>query len=234
MKPERHNVIRQHSGWLIPLGFALAILALSALFLAWYLRPGPQPGALTASDAPVALSVRGLRLAVPANYITSAASRSGGHQDTLALAALLPDMRGYSEGEARLFAGNAPDSAVVRLLFKGDPNSIDAAQRLARIYLPYVADPAGGPGPFGLTRYDFRPDSVYGRDELFAGMGAAGLVLILCERGETALPSPNCLGSATPPASNLGLSFRFKRAWLPQWRQIASGVDGLVARFEKP
>lgn len=231
MKPERDHVIRQHSGWLIPLGFALAILALSAGFLAWYLRPGPLAGAPTASDAPVALSVGGLRLEVPANYI--AAARAGGARETLALAALLPDMRGYSEREARLFAGNAPDSAVVRLLFKADPNSLDAAQRLARVYRPSIADPAGAPGPFGLTRYDFKPDSPYDRDDLFAGTGGAGLVIILCERGDAALPSPNCLASGGPPSPNVDLSFRFKRAWLSHWREIASGVGGLVTRFSK-
>src|SRR5476651_126722 len=35
--------VHQHSGWLIPLAVAFAILLLSGLFLGWYLRPGPRP-----------------------------------------------------------------------------------------------------------------------------------------------------------------------------------------------
>jgi len=31
--------IHQHSGWLIPLGVILVILALSGMFLLYYLRP---------------------------------------------------------------------------------------------------------------------------------------------------------------------------------------------------
>jgi hypothetical protein len=234
MDGHRQNVIRQHSGWLIPLGFAVAVLVLCGLFLAWYLRPGPRSGAPTGDAAPVTLSVGTLRLAIPANYIATAAARAGGAQDMLALAALVPDMRGYSENEAHRFAGNAPDSAVIRLLLRRDANNLDAAARLARIYMPNISDPRGVPGPFGLTRYGFRPDSGYSRTDLFAGAGDSGPVLLLCERGEPDLPSPNCLVTANPPARDVSLSYRFKRAWLPDWRQIASGTGELMRRFGRP
>src|SRR5471030_3348446 len=103
-----------HSGWLIPLAIAFAILLLSGLFLGWYLRPGPKPqgGAPTGQSNIVKLKVRGVALSVPANYIETATARGGGDQDGVMLFTLFPSFHGYSEADARLFAGNAPDSPV--------------------------------------------------------------------------------------------------------------------------
>jgi len=56
------TVIHRHSGWLIPLGFVLAVLGLCALFLAWYLRPGPPGEARSGAVAKVALSLEGLKI----------------------------------------------------------------------------------------------------------------------------------------------------------------------------
>jgi len=47
------------------------------------------------------------------------------------------------------------------------------------------------------------------------------------------LPGPNCLAAAPPPAGNLSFSWRFKRAHLSEWRQIAGGVNRLMARFKR-
>jgi hypothetical protein len=173
-----------------------------------------------------------VKLAVPANYIDSREARSGGERDMLTLSALLPDLRGYTPGDAALFAGNAPDSPVVHLLFKGDENDLDAAGRLARIYRPYLAAPDGRPGDFGLTQYVFRADSGYGRQDLFTGNQSGRLLLFLCERADPQLSSPNCLATGRPVGRNLGFSYRFKRAYLARWRETADGMDRLLARFE--
>lgn len=230
---DRPDEIHQHSGWLIPLGFLVVILILSALFLLYDLRPGTGPRAMgrSADATPVALSVRGLKLTVPANYLDSAEARGGGEHDILQLSALLPDLRGYAPAEAALFTGNAPDSPLVRLLFRGDELNLDPAQRLERIYRPYIQDMTGAPGDFGLTQYTFRPDSGYARQDLFAGTQKGKLLLFLCERASAELPSPNCLATDRPMARQVSFSYRFKRAYLGRWREIADGVDGLVARF---
>lgn len=225
--------VHQHSGWLIPLGFVLAILALSALLLGWYLRPSLRPApAPTGKSNIVQLRVRGVGFAIPANYIENSAARAGGEQDAIALAALFPSWRGWSENEARLFAGNAPDSAVIRMALRGDPNNLDARARLARIYMPYIRDPKGTPAPFGLTRYSFAANSGYERSDLFAGETQTGLTLLLCERAGSELPSPNCIAIDRRLTGSLSLSYRFKRAWLARWREIAAGVNGLIERFE--
>ncbi len=230
---DRPEEVHQHSGWLIPLGFLVVIVVLSALFLLYDLRPGPGPRGGRSSDAaPVQLTVRGMKLAVPANYIDSSDARDGGEQDSLHLSALLPDLRGFSATEARLFTSNAPDSPVVRLVFKGDENDLDAAARLERIYRPYIQQPGGSPGDFGLTQYVFRADSGYARQDLFAGIENGRMVLFLCERTGPDLASPSCQMTGRPLGRNLTLTYRFKRSHLGRWRETVSGVDAMVARFQ--
>jgi hypothetical protein len=230
----RPEDVHQHSGWWLPFAILLAILVLGAGFLLYALRPGMGPrSGRTADSVPVILMVRGVRLSVPANYLDNRNLRSGSEQDILTLSALLPELRGYSPADAALFQGNAPNSAVVHLLFKGDENDLDAAGRLERIYRPYIADPAGRPADYGLTHYQFRADSGYGREDLFAGNANGRLVLFLCERADAELASPNCLATGRPVAKNLGFSYRFKRAHLAEWQAIATGMDGLLARFTR-
>jgi hypothetical protein len=226
--------IHRHSGWLVPAAFFCAILLLSGLFLGWYLRPGPKVSAApTGQLTLVQMTVRGTAFAIPANYIESSAARAGGEMDSLALAALFPSWRGYSDAEARLFTGNAPDSPVIRLSLRGEPNNLDERARLERIYMPYISNPKGAAGSFGLTQYGFARDSGYERDDLFAGENEKGLVLLLCERASAELPSPNCLAIDRPLAKNLSFSYRFKRAYLARWREVSAGVDVLIAKFRK-
>ena len=226
--------IHRHSGWLIPAAFFSAILLLSGMFLGWYLRPGPKaPAAPTGQLTLVQVTVRGTQFTIPANYIESSAARAGGEMDSLALAVLFPSWQGYSEGQARLFTGNAPDSPVIHLSLRGDPNDLDERARLERIYMPYITDQKGVAGPFGLTQYAFAKDSGYERDDLFAGENAKGLVLLLCERSSAELPSPNCLAIDRPLAKNLSFSYRFKRAYLAHWLEMSAGVDVLIAKFRK-
>ncbi len=225
--------IHQHSGWWLPLAILFVILLLSGLFLGWYLRPGPKPAARpTGQSNVVNLTVRGSAFAIPANYIENAAVRAGGDQDSLALTALFPSFRGYSDGEARLFQGNAPDSQVIHLSLRGDANNLAPQARLQRIYGPYLTDRDGASGPFELTQYGFRRNSGYEQNDLFAGEGANGLVLLLCERAGNDLPSPNCLAIDQPLARNLTFSYRFKRAYLARWREMAGGVNQLMRKFE--
>ena len=90
---------------------------------------------------------------------------------------------------------------------------------------------AAADGGFGLTQYAFRPDSGYGRSDLFAGVQDGRTLLFLCERADAELASPNCLVTGHVMAPNVGFSWRFKRAYLARWQELAAGVDSLLARF---
>ena len=60
-------------------------------------------------------------------------------------------------------------------------------------------------------------------------------MLLLCEREAPDLPSPNCLAVDRPLAQESELSYRFKRAYLARWREMAPASDGADSRnFSKP
>jgi len=230
---DQRQTVHQHSGWLVLPVFLSAILLLSGLFLGWYLRPGPKvPVVPTDQSTLVKLRVQGQVFTIPANYIQNSAAQAGGEQQTVALAALFPSWQGYSGAEARLFAGNGPDSPIVRLSLHADANPLDAPARLSRIYWPYVVNPEDTGSFFGLTSYRFAENSGYARQDLFVGRRDGELLLFLCEQPSQDLPSPNCLATDQPIGKSVSLSYRFKRTYLARWRELSSGVNTLMARFQ--
>ena len=225
-----------HSGWLIPLGIFLVTFALSGLVLLFYLAPQPRPlGAeqispTSLSDS-VALHVRDLTLNIPSNYLQFESARQGGNRKDVALFALLPDMAGYSSANSESFTSDAPDSPAVYMLIREDMNYLSPNDRLARIYMPYIVNPKGEQGPFGLTQYVFRDDSGYRSEDLFVANTDKGPLMLLCGRFSQQVTSPSCLAIDRPIAKNVSLSYRFKRAHLARWQDINGNVDKLIARF---
>ncbi|HKD48846.1 MAG TPA: hypothetical protein VKB67_14255 [Rhizomicrobium sp.] len=227
--------IQQHSGWLIPFAVAVAIALLCAALLLYYLRPFALGRNGTApfrdsrdSAAAIPVTVGRQTFIIPRRYLEPG-TRGGG--DRVDLVAALPDMRGFTENDAELFAANAPDSPVVHLLIRGNRNAPDTNDRFQRIYLPYVTNPQGEKSAYGLTYYSFKPGSGYGGDDLYAGPTKD--LLFLCERPAQDVPSPNCLTIDRSLAPGVNLSYRFKRSQLPNWRAIEDGVRRLIAKFRR-
>lgn len=232
----RDEDVRQHSGWLIPFVVFVVTAGLSALFLLFYLVPAPtsfieEHPAPTPRTEAVSLQLGTLKLAIPANYIVYRSARQGGTRKDIALFTLLPDFRGYSTDEAQTFGDNSADSPVVYILVREEQLNLNEAERLKRIYMNYVTDPAGKRGPFGLTQYTFRDDSGYRGEDLFVGQRRDSLVVMRCWRFSQDVPSPGCLRDQRL-TRNVAMTYRFKRANLGQWREIADGVNALIAGFE--
>lgn len=231
------DTVRRHSGWLIPLGVVLVITALSALFLLYYLAPTAPPlfseqVTPTSDTEAVALEVGGRKFWIPQNYLQFDSARQGGRRREVALFAMLPDLSGWSNWNAGAFADNGANSRVVYITIREQAN-IGEAERLKRIYMAYVADPKGAPGPFGLTRYVFRADSGYRAEDLFVGQTAKGPMVLRCVRFGPDVPSPSCLRDM-PLGKGAGVSYRFKRSKLGHWKELGEAVDGLLATFGKP
>jgi hypothetical protein len=234
---------KQRSGWLIPLAVFFVTASLSALVLAYYFAP---PTGLTEelpvpTDATntVALSVGATQLHIPANYIVLSSARRGGSQKELAMATIAPGFEGYTLATAQEFTANAVDSRVVNFTLKSEGLALPEQERLARVYLPQDASgtsqtapapPRGTPGPYGLRQYALRPDSGYRDMDLFVGAGDSDPLILLCDRPNADTPSPNCLRD-TRLNEKLGLSYRFKRAHLADWKSIDSGLRALIVRF---
>src|ERR1041385_3664223 len=192
------EAITKRSGWLIPLAVFFVTAALSGIVLLYSLAPPPaslieeRPSATPRTD-PVSLSVGGVSFVIPANYIRYRSARRGGPLTQAALFALLPDFRGYSDKDAQIFGSNAADSPVVNILLHEEQLKLSEVDRLQRIYLVYVRDPRGRPGPFGLTQYEFADDSGYRGEDLFVGRFATRMGVMRCVRSSASVPSPGCL-----------------------------------------
>ena len=231
------ETIRKRSGWLIPVGVFLVTAALSALFLLIYLAPTApslfqeQVSPTSRSDI-VTLNVGGHAFHVPANYLEYESARQGGESHEAALFALLPDMTGWSNWEAQAFTDNGADSPVVEMRMRQDNLNLSETDRLNRVFMGYVLNPRGMPGPYGLRQYVFRQDSGYHNEDLYAGETSKGLLVMRCARLGPDVTSPNCMRDM-PVARGVSLFYRFKRAHLAKWREIGEGVDNLLASFKK-
>ena len=229
------TAVRKHPGWLVPLGAFATTALLSGVLMLYYLGPRPtsfvrEHPAPTASKTLVVLSVGGVKFSIPANYIRYRNAQRGGVQSEVALAAALPDFRGYSDADAQIFSGNATDSPIIYILLHAEKLKLGELDRFRRIYLNYTVNRGGGPAQFGLTQYQFREDSGYRGEDLFVGRLGTGLVVLRCVRMSSVTPSPSCLRELRL-AHHAALSYRFKRSQLSRWREIASGVDALIYSF---
>lgn len=232
---DNDGTVKQRSGWLIPIAVFVVTAGLSAIILLFYLAPTPtsfieEHAAPTSRTDKVALSVNGLKFDVPANYIKFASARQGGPRKEVALFTTFPDFEGYSDSNASDFSDNAADSPVIFLLLREEQYKISEADRLQRVYMSYITNPAGKPGPFGLTQYVFRDDSGYHGEDLFVGQDDGKPVVLRCVRFSAQVPSPSCLRDIRL-GHDVALSYRFKRAQLGHWADIIHGVDKLIASF---
>lgn len=238
MASEYDDTVKRHSGWVIPIAVFVVTAALSALFLLYYLAPAPtsfieeRPTPTDASDL-VSLSVSGLDLTIPSNFIVFKSVRQGGSRKEIALFATFPDFHGYSGWDSSAFTNNSADSPLIYMLIRQESLNLKENDRLQRIYLNYVVDPKGVAGPFGLTQYTFRDNSGYRGEDLFVGQIEGKPIVMRCVRFSQDVANPSCLRDVRL-AKGVALSYRFKRALLSRWQEIATGVDVLAQSFKHP
>ena len=72
--------------------------------------------------------------------------------------------------------------------------------------------------------------SGYRGEDLFVGQGDKGPMVLRCVRFSMQVQSPSCLRDMHL-SKGVSLTYRFKRANLSHWREIAAGVDTLMHSF---
>lgn len=225
----------RHSGWMLLLAVGAAMAVLCAVVLLYYLAlppvaPVEERVSPSVASFLVRLRVAGLSLEIPANYLPYESERSGGPRSQIVLYAELPHFRGYSVRNAAEFGEDEAKSSILHILLKKQAFDIAESVRLDRIYLDAVVDRRGREARFGLHEYTFRDDSGYRGEDLFVGLTNSGVAVMRCSRGGGSLPPANCLREFQL-GPDVSLSYRFARSRLPEWHQIADGVNRLVATF---
>jgi len=228
--------VHAHSSWMLPV-MLLAIAAAIAAGIFFYLT-GPTVDEIqgnvtspTASTDTADIRIDGVLFRVPANYTKFRRSRYDGDQDDVPMFALLPNMSPWSSGDATAFASNAPNSRVVHITLAIDRAPLTYEEKFERGIKPRADNPEGEPGPFGLTQYKFSMGTGYENTEWFTAKLDDGSELVMrCDASANPDFGSSCM-RVTRLRDNVGLTYKFKRTHLAQWKTIETRVRGLIESF---
>jgi len=226
---------RRRSRWGRPLAVfaivavAIVVLGLIARTTIDVYRARLTLTGLTDDPTPVALTVAGESLLIPANMIRSADTRRGGDADRVDLALHWPTLAGYSDAFAAAFKDGSPDAPIVYATIAPRDTALDATARLDQVYSRYFV---GGPlaAPAGLTGRRLSDDSGYtGEIVYFLPDGPRPFVARCPSESTTEMPA-TCLRDINF-GENLSLLYRFNRDLLGEWRTLETGFHDLTERI---
>ena len=119
-----------------------------------------------------------------------------------------------------------PNERIFVTIASGD-STLPLMERVQTIYPRYLV-PQPAAGFPGLTYRGFRDDTPYQGEDLVFESNAPEHFLARCSRkGVTS--SGVCLLERR--IGNADITFRFPRDWLPDWQNVAGGIDRLIARL---
>jgi hypothetical protein len=217
--PSRHS---QHFGLFAAGGGLLCAAMAVIIYLLW---PTWQATAL-AGPKQLPITVGGMLFNVPSEAIRMRLQRRSGAQDRIDLAFAYPSLS-PPERQKHVTADTVEDTRVVvdRLLLsialRGDELSPD--DRIRTIYPHYLDQRAEERN--GLTGRSFLDDTPYHGEDLFVGNG--GAFVARCTRDD--LTPGICLTQRR--VDTVDMTFRFPRAWLADWRDVAAAMDRLLVKL---
>lgn len=221
--------------WLIPLLVFCGVVVFAAIFLWYYVGPtteeilGRAPESTDRLEE-IHISIGDVQMAVPANYTRFAASRAGGPMERIDLHAILPDLEPFTEKLRAEFDRSDPLSPVLHMRIEEAESVLAVQRRLELIYMPYVTNREGEPGPHGLRHYVFRNDTGLAGQDMYVGSGPAGAPAILVCAREA--PLLWCRREILL-SENVVLRYRYKRAHLETWQEIDRKALDLIAGFRE-
>ncbi len=208
------------------LAFAGAVL-IAAAYIAYVLWPRwPQTQvSLNAPSLPIVIA--GVTFNIEPAAIREAIARHPGTQERIDLSYLWPSLV-PPDPAAKSTVGN-PLNLNERLFvtIASGGATLPLIQRVQKIYPRYLV-PEPTAGPDGLTLRGFRDGTPYQGEELVFEQVQPEHFLARCSRtGVT--NSGVCLLERR--IENADITFRFPRDWLNNWKNIAAGIDLLLARL---
>jgi len=219
---------------MVAAGLGLAALAAACLAFDW--ATDGRLGLVAAAPAalgttPVAVTLAGENLWIPANLIRFASERRPGSRDRLDLALRLPELTGQTAETAADFLTPARDGRLVFITIAPAAGAMDTAGMLATIYQRYL-DPTEAPGPAGLVRRTFRHDTSYAGDELYFEPGSVHPFAARCFAGRADGPLVSCLRDL-PLSDKLMATIRLPYRELEHWAELAERLDAILSGFRR-
>jgi hypothetical protein len=214
---------------LLPVMSGAAIAGAAIAAVAYLLWPTwHQAGASTPGRIPV--SVGETLFNVPVRAFRVKVQTHSGPQDRVDLAFLYPSLA-PPEPARHISAEKAdqgpPPIDRVFLSIIAHGGSLAPDVRVRTIYPRYL-DAIAMPAQDGLLTRSFRDGSPYSGEDLFYA-STPNLVARCTRDGGTV---GMCLSERR--AGNADLTFRFPRAWLSQWRDVATAMDRLTMQLRDP
>ena len=182
--------------------------------------------------SPIALTVAGEGLTIPANLIRFRAERRGGAVEQVDLLLRWPSLEGFSEGFADDFTDASPEAPLVFVTITARTTELDATARLGPIYERFFEGPAIS-GPAGLVGRALEPDSGYHGEVVYFTPNRALPFVTRCLAEATLEIPATCLRDLNV-GKGLSMLYRFNRTRLGDWQAMDTAlrnlVEGLLAR----
>jgi hypothetical protein len=215
---------RDLGNFVLKLALIAGVLCLAGCPVAYILWPRwPDQVALDAPALPI--TVGGLPLNVPPAAIRMAAQRRPGTQERIDLAFLWPSLAPPDPAAKPASPDMLHLTDRVFVTIANSDVTPPPQERFKTIY-PRYTDGAPSEGPDGLLLQAFRNGTPYQGEDLFYDAISPARFLMRCTRTSGLAPGM-CLHERR--IANTDFTVRFPRDWLADWRNVAAGVDHLIA-----
>ena len=232
--------VHAHSSWILPLIVLLVAVAIGVGVFVFLAGPtveefqGNIQGntySPTSDTSTADVRVDGALFRIPGHFTMYRRSRSSGDHDDVPMHALLPNFAPWSQANAVEFKSNLANAKVIHFTLIVDRTKLTYQAKFDRGIRPLADNPAGDPGPFGLTMYKFSQGTGYESTEWFSAQLSDGSTLVMrCDASATPDFGSNCMG-VTRLRDGVSLTFKFKRSQLALWKQTDAKLMALVESF---
>jgi hypothetical protein len=217
----RHG--RQPRGLILLACALIGILALGCVSYVAYVLWPRWPAAVSLDAPALPITIGGVTFNFPPAAIRAPVQRRPGVQDRIDLAFLWPSLQ---PPEPAAKSTNAAAKPLDRLFMTvAASEAMPPLQRMKTIYPRYAAKQPES-GPQGLAVLPFRNDTPYQDEDLVYDADVPERFLLRCSRPKALTPGV-CLHEQRIGSADI--TIRFPREWLEQWRDVASGVERLLA-----
>jgi hypothetical protein len=215
-----------HNPLAAPVVLFAAVCIVAVVYVAYVLWPR-WPDAPVAVGAPsLPISIAGVAFNIEPAAIRIPVQRNAGTQNRVDLAYLWPSL--VPPDPSVKIVDGAPVDPNERLFatIQVSDGTMPLSERVQTIYPRYLGTDSKTDD--GLTFKPFRDGTPYQGEELILDASAPDRFLARCSR-KGVTNSGTCLMERRVGSAEITL--RFPRDWLSDWRNVAAGIDKLMARW---